>query len=253
MILYFTGTGNSRYVAQMIGEITEDDVMSINKYIKTLCRESIKSHKPFVFVAPTYAWRIPKVVEKFIMKAHFIGNNKVYFVLTCGAEPGNAISYVNKLCKEKNFELKGLSSVVMPENYIAMFEVPDKVEANQIINKSKEKIIKIAECIKYNKPLIEESITLSDKFKSSIINPIFYPICVSSKGFYCTDKCIGCGKCAKLCALNNVRIIDKKPQWGQNCTHCMACICGCPNDAIEYKHKTKNKQRHYITGYTKDE
>ncbi|MDU1855461.1 MAG: flavodoxin, partial [Clostridium baratii] len=31
-----------------------------------------------------------------------------------------------------------------------------------------------------------------------------------------------------------------------NCTHCMACICGCPVQAIEYKNKTKGRNRYYL-------
>ena len=34
MILYFSGTGNSRYVARKIAEISGDDVISINERLK---------------------------------------------------------------------------------------------------------------------------------------------------------------------------------------------------------------------------
>ncbi|WP_411680061.1 EFR1 family ferrodoxin [Clostridium thailandense] len=72
-----------------------------------------------------------------------------------------------------------------------------------------------------------------------------YLSCVSAKGFYATDDCTSCGKCAKLCPLNNIEIAEGKPHWGQSCTHCMACICGCPSEAIEYKNKSKGKPRYY--------
>ena len=36
MIFYFTGTGNSRYIAERIAEITSDEVISINGIIKIL-------------------------------------------------------------------------------------------------------------------------------------------------------------------------------------------------------------------------
>lgn len=35
MILYFTGTGNSRYIANAITSITKDELVSINEKIKT--------------------------------------------------------------------------------------------------------------------------------------------------------------------------------------------------------------------------
>mgnify|MGYP002728531920 CR=1 FL=1 len=60
------------------------------------------------------------------------------------------------------------------------------------------------------------------------------------------DKCIGCGKCAKMCPLNNIKLKNSKPVWGKNCTHCMACICLCPTEAIEYGKKSVGKPRYHL-------
>ena len=58
--------------------------------------------------------------------------------------------------------------------------------------------------------------------------------------------CIGCGKCVELCPLNNIHLENGKPVWGKNCTHCMACICYCPKEAIEYGKKSKGKPRYHF-------
>lgn len=249
MILYFSGTGNSRYVAQVIGTVTGDKIVSINELLKSGNKELLQSDEPFVFVCPTYAWRIPKIIKHFIKETRFTGSNKTYFILTCGDETGNAIHYAKKLCNEKRLAFWGLASVIMPENYIAMFDVPNKAQADEIIEKAVPQILNIAERIKNGQPLPEEKVTLGDRFMSSIVNPVFYLTCVSAKGFYSTDACTGCGNCAKLCPLKNIEIVGGKPLWGQSCTHCMACICACPNEAIEYKNKSKGKPRYYNTGY----
>ena len=60
------------------------------------------------------------------------------------------------------------------------------------------------------------------------------------------EKCNGCGLCATLCPLNNIEIVDGKPEWGKNCTHCMACINHCPKKAIEYGEKSKGKPRYHL-------
>lgn len=245
MILCFSGTGNSRYTAQTIGRITDDKILSINELLKNGSTEAIHSDKPLIFVCPTYAWRVPKIVEDFIMNTHFTGNNKVYFVLTCGSETGNAVHYVKKICDKKGFNFSGFATVIMPENYIAMFDVPDKDQADEIIKRADPQIIQISECIKNGQLLPKEKITLSYRLMSRIINPLFYLSSVSAKGFYTTDACISCGKCAKLCPLNNIVINDGKPHWSKSCTHCMACICACPTEAIEYKNKSKGKPRYY--------
>ena len=34
MILYFSGTGNSRYIAELLAEKTKDNILSLNQLIK---------------------------------------------------------------------------------------------------------------------------------------------------------------------------------------------------------------------------
>ena len=60
------------------------------------------------------------------------------------------------------------------------------------------------------------------------------------------EKCIGCGKCEKLCPLNNITLQNARPVWGTNCTQCMACICYCPTRAIEYGKKSAGKPRYHF-------
>lgn len=248
MILYFSGTGNSRYVAQVINSVIGDELVSLNELIKMGSKRALASEKPFVFVAPTYAWRIPEIVRRFIQETQFTGSSKAYFVLTCGDGTGNAAGHARRLCAEKGFVFSGLATVIMPENYIAMYEVPAKEQADAIIKKSDPLILDVAEYIKNGQELPGETITLNGRFISGIVNPLFYFAVVSAKGFYSTSACIGCGKCAQLCPLNNIGLSGGKPQWGGNCTHCMACICGCPTEAIEYKNKSKGKPRYFIQG-----
>lgn len=249
MILYFTGTGNSRYTAQAIKEVTGDEIVSINELMKKGSKSSFHSKEPFVFVAPVYAWRMPKVVEAFIRNSDFTGSTHAYFILTCGSETHNAVHYVRKLCNEKKLDFKGFSTVVMPSNYIVMSEVSDKAKATSVIKRALPKILAIGERIKNRQSLEAEKITISDRAMSGFINPLFYMTYVSDKGFYSTDACITCKKCVSLCPLNNIKMEKNKPNWGGNCTHCMACISACPKEAIEYKNKSKGQPRYYNIGY----
>lgn len=245
MILYFSGTGNSAYTAKRIAEITNENTVSINEYIKLNKQYTAIENEKLIFVTPTYAWRIPRVVEKFIENIKQSGRHKAYFVMTCGSEIGNAEKYLRKLCKKTDIEFYGVIGIIMPENYIAMFDAPNKKSALEIIKKSEPIIENTAQSIRDNKPLDKNSASIIGKVYSGIVNTAFYPMFVHAKKFYAKDSCISCGMCQKLCPLNNIELINGRPVWQDNCTHCMACICHCPVSAIEYGTKSK-KQPRYI-------
>ncbi|MBW9173997.1 hypothetical protein [Clostridium estertheticum] len=53
---------------------------------------------------PTYAWRIPRIVEEWIAKTKFTGDVNAYFVINCGDTIGNANKYIKQLCQKKGFQ-----------------------------------------------------------------------------------------------------------------------------------------------------
>ncbi|MBQ9031645.1 MAG: EFR1 family ferrodoxin [Parasporobacterium sp.] len=246
MIFYFTGTGNSRYTARRIAEISGRELIDINEKIKRQDTGSIDAGAEVVFVVPTYAWRIPKVVEQWIRDTHFTGAAKAWFVMTCGDEIGNAAGYNRKLCEEKHWEYMGTAQIVMPENYIAMFAVPKPSTARKIIQNAQPRIETAAEAIAAGRMLPEEKATSIDRIKSRMINPVFYSLFVKADAFRATDQCVGCGKCGELCPLNNIKTEGGRPVWQNRCTHCMACICCCPVEAVEYGRKSVGKPRYYL-------
>lgn len=246
MIFYFSGTGNSQLTAKQIAETIGDEIISINQYLKEGKKITFQSERPLVFVTPTYAWRMPKVVANWIRETSFKGNSNAYFVLTCGGSSGNAEAYARKLCTEKGLCFCGLAPVVMPENYVAMFAVPDKSESNAIIEKAKPCIAELAARIQKGTPFPETPISFKSRLLSGPVNLLYYPFVVHDKGFTVSNGCVSCKKCSQRCPLNNIDMVNGKPIWKGNCTHCMACIGGCPTEAIEYKSASKGKHRYYI-------
>lgn len=246
MIFYFTGTGNSRYIAEILRNVLEDQLISINKCLKAEKKYNFTSAKPFVIVCPTYAWRIPRVVEQFIKDSVFFGNRKFYFILTCGGNTGQADKYVKRLIVRKNMKYMGLAEIKMPENFITMFQAPAQKEARQIVKQAMEPTLKLARKIKKEQYFDKMSYHFGSYLQSAIINPFFYKIYVKDDDFYTTDQCIGCQHCVKVCPLNNIAMKDKRPYWKHHCTQCMACIASCPKQAIEYGKRTQGKIRYYL-------
>ena len=246
MILYFSGTGNSKYVAKRIADALGDEIVNLNDRIKASDTSPVETGERLIVVTPTYAWRIPRVVRDWLLKTELRGARQAWFVMTCGSEIGNADKYNRELCTEKTISCIGTAQIVMPENYIAMFSAPQADEAQEIVAKAEPSIDRAIAAIQRNQPFAPTRNNLYDRFMSGPVNPIFYKFFVKANAFAASSACIGCGQCAKRCPMNNITLKDSKPVWGRNCTHCMACICYCPKEAIEYGKKSVGQPRYHF-------
>ncbi len=244
MIFCFSGTGNSRYIARRISEALRDKAIDLNEKIKANDDSAIETGRDAIIVAPTYAWRIPRIVSEWLLKTSLVGVERVWFVMDCGGEIGNAAKYNRRLAEQKGLSYMGTAQIVMPENYIAMFDAPDAAEAEKIVKKAEPCIADVIARIGAGQSFSAPRNNLYDRFMSGSVNPIFYRFFVKASPFRTSDACVGCGVCAGKCPMNNVVIDGGKPVWGKECTHCMACICYCPTEAIEYGKKSVGKPRY---------
>ena len=124
MILYFSGTGNSKYAARRIADELGEPLLSLNDRIKSGDTSPVDAGERLVLVTPTYAWRIPRVVRDWLLRTELRGAKRAWFVMTCGSEIGHAERYNRALCRKKGIACMGTAQIVMPENYIAMFDAP---------------------------------------------------------------------------------------------------------------------------------
>ena len=246
MVLYFSGTGNSKYVAKRIADALGDTLLSMNERIKAVDASAVGCGERLVIVTPTYAWRIPRIVRDWLLKTDFPGAKRAWFVMTCGSEIGNAAGFNHELCQAKGLAYEGTVQIIMPENYIAMFNAPQADEARAIVAKAEPDIKRAIAAIAADQAVAPPRRSLIDRFMSSAVNPLFYPLFVKSSAFTVNSKCVGCGQCVSLCPMNNIALKNGKPSWGKDCTHCMACICYCPTEAIEYGKKSLGKPKYHF-------
>lgn len=242
MILAFSGTGNSLYVAEELEKLCGGPLINLNTSLKQGITPEV-SGGPVIVVAPTYAWQLPHVVKDLLQEIHFDKGQEIYFVLTCGSEIGNAGKYLAKFCLDKELNYMGVAEIIMPENLLALFETPSDEKALTIIKEAKSVIERVAKNINAGEPFPTSSISILDRIYSGPVNSIFYSLIVKPSKFKVKPSCISCRICEQVCPLNNIKLEHGRPEWGADCTYCMACIANCPVEAIECR-SSKGRNRY---------
>ena len=252
MILYFSATGNTEFIAKELAKLTDDTCLNLLEKIQKSDYSEIHSEKPFVICAPIYVCELPYFLVQFLKKTKLTGNREIYCILSSGGYSGHACLQAKTIARRQKLIYKGSADIVMPRNYIAsdLYPMLSVEENKDRISKAKTAIADAAQIIKAGGVLKKRHVFL---FESLIIMPVAGPwrkFVLTAKAFYAKDSCIGCGKCAKVCPLNNINIVEKKPEWGKKCTHCMACIANCPKESIEYGKTTVGKERYLFKKYS---
>ena len=118
MILYFSGTGNTRWVAQQIAKAIGEEL----RYIPDLIRErnyqlSLTANERLGICYPTHGWQPPRIVREFINKMTITGSRKPRYcwaLTTCGDSTGEAMTILNKDLEKKGLKAETCFSVIMP-------------------------------------------------------------------------------------------------------------------------------------------
>lgn len=249
MILYFTGTGNSRFAAEYIAEYIGDECVSLNEIIKNerLCH--FCSEKPYIIAAPIYAWRFPLIIENLIEKAIFSGSRKIYFIGTMGSQSGNSDRYLKKLAENKSLEYMGFCGISMPNNYVSGGKLPDKAQAEDQIRAALLSLKTVSERIADGQKISKTDKTPLASLFSGVVNRLFNKFMVSSREYAVSEGCTGCGKCVSFCPVNNIEMQYGNPLFGDKCLNCYGCINRCPAEAINIGNKTQKNGRYVCPDY----
>lgn len=249
MIFYFSGTGNSLFVAEKIAQHHNERLVSIaaemnneeHRFEYHLDEDEIVG-----FVYPVHSWKAPQMVMDFIAKLKPDNYKKHYIfsVCTCGDDEGYTTPVLEKALKDKGLTLNSGFTMPMPNNYIFAFDI-DSVETQQEKLKNADRLL-----VEINSVIDQRQDGVFKLrrgrlpyIKTYIINPLFQRYAMNTKKFYATDDCTICGLCAEVCNTKNI-IVKDKPAWGKHCTQCLACIHRCPARAVQYGKSTLKKGRY---------
>ena len=245
MILYFSGTGNSGFIADELGKQLGEEVVKM-----TSCDPaSLKfSGNTLGIVCPVYAWGVPPLVGGVISRLNdaFVAAARekgVWGVLTCGDETGKAPDMLRKMLAKRDLTPTGLWSVIMPNVYLMLpgFTLDSKEVENKKIRNAGPQVRDIARAIgkgEYAEDCHEGPLAW---IKTKAVYPLFEKMGVVASKWNVSDTCISCGRCERNCPVGNIRIKDGRPRWADKCVSCMACYHGCPTNAINYGKITQGR------------
>lgn len=263
MIYYFSATGNTRYVANLLAKELGDEAVSItDSSVDTTAvseqkskAESKADYYP-ILCFPVHGWRVPSIVEKFL-KAHNLNTieGSIYVVLTCGDDCGKTIDYLRKTASETGLSIAGAFSVQMPESYVGLpFMDVDRGDVEQLkIEKARKTTIPhIASVIRSKaRGVYEVHEGACAYLKSKVFGGFFHHVLITDRTFSVNRMaCVGCGMCEKVCQVENIQMgSDKKPIWKHTsrCMTCMACYHICPRHAISFNGMTKKKGQYFLS------
>ena len=251
MVLYYSATGNTEYIARELANRLDDECVNLLGAIKSHDNTPLYSEKPYVICAPVIVCEMPRFMSDWLKKQEFQGSRDVYFVFTSGGYCGISGVLSKSLMEKKGMACHGHAEFTMPRNYMANNSYPQlpEKEIRERILASTAQLEGVAQSIRTGGVLTARKVQLWETLVTVPFNPVWLKLKATSKDFYVTEGCIGCSKCEKLCPLNNISMKDNKPVWGNSCTHCMACIGNCPVEAIEYANITQTKEKYNFGKY----
>lgn len=232
--IYLSGTGNTKHcIEKLVGLL--DDSAKVLPLESPDVIEEIRSAEEIVLGYPTQYSNAPYMVRDFIRQNESIWKGKkILCVATMGAFSGDGAGCTARLFKKYGAHILGGLHIKMPDSVCDSKLLKKSLDENrEIVRQADRKIEDVVHNIKNDK-YPREGIT----FLSHLAGLFGQRLWFYHKTTGYTDKlnvssaCIGCGRCAALCPMQNITIVEGKAVASDRCTMCYRCISHCPEKAI---------------------
>ena len=237
MVFYFTATGNSLYVAKQL----DANLISIPQAIHNDCLEF--EDDTIGIVCPIFGHEVPEMVRDFMQKAAF-KTEYFYMVLTYGNRHGEAAELADELASSLGIAAAYINTVLMVDNFLPAFDMD---EQRKLDKKVDGQISEIKADIQNRKFAVQAATDADRAAHQEYLSRSTKNTTERFKGLYdVTDKCVGCGICAKVCPAGCFHIENGKAVQNEDgCQVCMACVHHCPHKAIRFTTPEKNPNARY--------
>lgn len=235
-IIYFSGTGNTRYLAHRIRHELNEIASVCANISKPLNFASIINCCDFIFICyPVYGSAAPEPMELFIEKyAELIKGKNTGVVVTQALFSGDGADFMARKLKKLGANVKCTEHFIMPDNESDVYQKAISEEKiTKILNKTNKKITVFVSALK------KDTYSFRGKNPTArLFGAIQREACkkyfpILKKNIKVDKKlCVGCGWCEENCPVGNMAVIDKSAVASDKCVLCYRCVNGCKGKAI---------------------
>jgi Flavodoxins len=236
VIFYFSGTGNTEKVLNMLVDALDhegvlSDCYAIDDCIRNGNIPDISDYDSVGIGYPIYAFNVPNIVAAWIRKLPK-ADGKTVFVFKTAGEPfplNHASSYyIFSHLRKKGYIFNYERHFLMPYNII--FRYNDAVVkhiyllSQKLARKMASDLSKgITHSPHFNPFIVFVSLIFRIQWIGAVIN---------GRLLRTGNACNLCQKCVRECKTDNIRLKHGRIRFGWSCTMCMRCIMYCPQKAI---------------------
>ncbi|MCR5803219.1 MAG: EFR1 family ferrodoxin [Clostridia bacterium] len=233
--IYLSGTGNTKHCLEKLLSIIDKDAKMI-PIEEPNSVEEIISNDEVILAYPTQFSNVPFMVRDFINKNSIIWKDKkVFCMTTMGAFSGDGTGCAARVLRKHGAIITGGVMIKMPDSVCDSKMLKKSLDENRrIIREADEKIERIGNNMHNLGKYPQEGLGFIAHVAGLMGQRLwFYNKTTDySTKLKISDSCVGCGKCATGCPMDNLTITDGKAISNNRCAMCYRCISSCPVKAI---------------------
>ncbi|HTY08655.1 MAG TPA: EFR1 family ferrodoxin [Candidatus Edwardsbacteria bacterium] len=238
VIRYFTGTGNTKRIAERIG--AELAAAGFSADVRPIADgASVAAADCYVFCSPVYALGLPRVFRRYLASLPAQTKAKPAMLVVTAGNPehtGWALRHGRELLDVRNYRVSVSEAIHMPDNWTPFLPAPSQEIIARRLAAGDELATRLArDFLTENERHRPFSLAAMTPIGSWLVYQGFHAMGVNHLWhlFTATKACTSCGLCARICPLQAIAMDDGRPRWTKSCEQCCRCFNLCPARAIE--------------------
>ncbi|MCL2576371.1 MAG: EFR1 family ferrodoxin [Defluviitaleaceae bacterium] len=233
LTLYFSGTGNTKYLAEIFSRKMRFACYSIEENADL--GRLIASAKVVAFCYPIYGSRVPRPMRNFVARhLEALRGKRLIIFCTQAMFSGDGARAFADLLPKNHAKIIYAEHFTMPNNishFYPPLQSPEKVA--KIKRNMQSKLRKTIVNIRMGKMVLRGFNPVSQVL-GMMQGSFWYSLETIGRRMVWIDdtKCVSCGLCAKICPTHNFEQKTGKPNPKGNCALCTRCMNHCPQKAI---------------------